>query len=1678
MRDNQKNTLLIDPSLNEMRESIDFRPVHLLFEQQVVRTPAGIAVVCEETKLTYRELNGYADQLSSQLSSMGVASGNFVPVVMYKGINMLISMLAILKAGAAYVPVDPDWPVERIKYVLGDVNGPCILVDPATKAAADGLGLLVDYRSMEPGTDEPLPASSSASTADETLLMESAMYAIYTSGSTGKPKGAIVPHRGIVNRLQWMTETLGSEAAHTTLQLSNPTFDSSVWQFFWPLMHGGKTVIPSPTMEKTADNILRLVYDHRLLIIHFVPSLLDYITEQMHLDRAIQAYLRSVKYVWVGGEKLSPKTVSAFRAMFPNILMSNHYGPTETSIACLYYPIEELPEGDIPIGKPIKNVRVVLLDELGRKVPEGQTGEIHIGGIGVGLGYLHDNEKSAKAFIPNPFPELGCNTLYKTGDLGRVQPDGTIAFLGRLDFQVKIRGFRVELSEIESVLASYPGVRQAVVLAHADEQGDTVLTAFYRAEQRITGNELREYLMRFLPDYMVPHNCCFLESFPLLTNGKINLQALLNMPLETEEEPAAALVTETERALAEIWKSVLGVCAIGRNSHFFDLGGQSLKAARCTMLINKEFGIKLKIAHLFDCPTLEQLARYMDSQSMESGNRYQNIPKTDKRDRYPVTSAQKRLYILNHTQGSQTSYNIPGFFIIEGELDTSRLEIALGELVARHETLRTSYHWNDNEPVQIVHPSIDMKLELLSLEGKSAQEAAASFVRPFDLTNAPLIRAGLASLDTVPTSSHLFLFDVHHIAADAISVSILLQELFMIYHGEKPKSNAVSYTDYAVWQQANESQWLENEPYWLEQYSDMAESAGLPHDFPRPAEQQYGSDRVKHYLSTEQNKRLEQWCSESGTTKYMVLLAVFSILQMQYSKQEDIIVGTPMAGREHPDTESLVGMFVHTLAIRTLPANHLTFRSFLMDVKRKVLGALDRQDYPFERLIEKLQIVREQGRNPLFDTMFVLQNMDLREAMLVSQGMHVTEQRIYDWTLRPFAYEHHAAKFDLMLEAVERNNVIGLKFDYSTSLFRRETIELFAEGFIHLLDQFLSNPDALLGETSCVNDRNRSMLLKEFNDTEAEYPSRQTLDRIFDEQAERYPDRLAVRCGEESLTYVQLHKRTEQIAYLLRSDGIQTGEVVGVMTERSIDMLAGILGILKAGAAYMPIDPAFPESRIDYMLENSGASRILAHRSMKDKLMNRHRDRLKIYAMDELPHSEAVSLPAAVHGPKDLAYVIYTSGTTGQPKGVMIEHHSVLNRIHWLQKEYPIGPEDVVLQKTIFTFDVSVWELFWWMFAGASVSLLAPGGEKDPKQICQTVKEHKVSALHFVPSMISLFLEYVERSDMASYLSTLRYVFVSGEALPRRHVQRFHALPAVTAKLVNVYGPTEATVDVTYYLCERNNDTGPVPIGKPIDNIQIYILDERLTPVPVGVSGNLWISGVGVARGYLNNPSLTAEKFVPCPFDPAQLMYKSGDIARWLPGGYIEYLGRSDHQIKIRGYRIEADEIVHHSLKFPGVQGAIVQARGEQEDKRLCLYLVADNEVSEAAIRDHLTGVLPSYMVPDFVIQLDKIPLSLNGKVDVKQLPEPKASTAASKSEEPAEAQDELEINLHGIWKQLLRNENIGLDDDFFRLGGNSLLAIKLELEVEEMGYPIDNIGVFRYRTIRSYANHIRTQLM
>ncbi|MBD3919135.1 amino acid adenylation domain-containing protein [Paenibacillus sp. PR3] len=1159
-------------------------------------------------------------------------------------------------------------------------------------------------------------------------------------------------------------------------------------------------------------------------------------------------------------------------------------------------------------------------------------------------------------------------------------------------------------------------------------------------------NQQWDWTVSGLEDSSLPHYAYLLPLKHCTANQLLQLSETDEGQIHRGEivEEHASQWSKTERELFAIWIEILRMNLIELDDHFFDIGGNSLQAVSLASRIHQQFNVQLTLRELFTAPTIRQMARTIEPR--EQSVFTDIIPVPDRPD-YPVTSAQKRLLVLQQLDERNNSYNQTCLFEVEGELDKKRLQGVCRELVNRHESLRTSFQWQDGEFVQKVIPSADFPLEEYEAGESGIGEVISQFIRPFDLKVAPLFRAGVIP---VAEHRHLLMFDMHHAVADGVSISILMDEFLTLYQGDTLPKLRVQYRDFAVWQQTQLSRELmhSHERYWLQTFSDDIPVLNLPTDFPRPTVQTFEGGRVAFALDSGLQERVQQLASSTNSTPYMVYLAAYNILLSKYCGQEDIVVGSPSAGRPHADLEGMIGMFVNTLVLRNKPGGAKTFRQFLTEVKNNTLQALEHQDYPFEDLVEKLNVQRDLSRNPLFDTMFSYQNMSW------------SYKRITGLQIKPYAGEDHYSRFDITLELAELEGGLQLRMDYASKLFQHQTMQRFARHYVQILKAVTMSPEMLISQIDMMDKLEKAQLMFGFNETYAAYDSNRTIHQWLEERATGMPDQTAVVLGSEQMTYGELNGKANQLARTLRANGVQPDHPVAIMMERSFEMLIGIFGILKAGGAYVPIDPHFPEERIRYILDDTGTKLLLSQSYLMERLAF---SGLWLDLKDpEVYHHDSSNLKPLA-GPTHLAYVIYTSGSTGKPKGVMLEHTAVVNRIHWMQKQYPLGPQDVILQKTAFTFDVSVWELFWWSYAGSSVCLLQPREEKDPQKIVAAIAEHNVTTMHFVPSMLHLFLDYVERQSesdkaegtsdgrLSDSLKSLRHVFASGEALPARQVERFYQFfyPDLAAKLINLYGPTEAAIDVTCFECQPSEVLETVPIGKPIDNIQLYIVDAFMKLQPVGVPGELCIAGVGLARGYMNRPDLTSEKFVDNPFQPGERMYRTGDLARWLPDGCIEYMGRLDHQVKLRGFRIELGEIETALLSCEDVAEAVVLVKGSAgEDQQLCAYLVTKHEVNVNDIRMHLKKKLPDYMIPSFYIQLDNMPLTSNGKVDRKALMQLKGHLQSSN--DYMAPQNQLEAQLVEIWKRLLSLERVGVQDNFFEIGGHSLKAITLLAKVQQ----------------------------
>ncbi|MBQ4899273.1 amino acid adenylation domain-containing protein [Paenibacillus sp. Marseille-P2973] len=1689
-------------------ETVEYRreaTLHGLFEEQVRKDPDQVAWNLDSSALTYGELNERSNRLARHLRDCGIGPDVIAAVVMERSAEMMVALLAILKAGGAYLPISPDFPAERMSYMLEDSEARVVLTQGKLLSELRGElaawnGVWVDV-SAKIGPEESDSADRQADNDNLEPLgnSQNLAYVIYTSGSTGRPKGVMVEHRSVVNRLNWMQRAYPLCDQDVILQKTPFTFDVSVWELFWWGQVGAKVCFLAPGGEKYPAEIIEAVFRHGVTTMHFVPSMLNAFLDELETRPEGIGKLGSLRYVFASGEALTARQVNRFRALLGGsegeeaggVRLINLYGPTEATVDVSHYDCSGMMEvvDPVPIGKPIDNTRLYIVDSGNRLQPVGVAGELCIAGDGLARGYLNRNDLTVEKFIPCPFEAESGGVMYRTGDLARWLPDGNIEYLGRIDNQVKIRGYRIEPGEIEEAILRFEAVKEAVVTARKDTHGNAYLCAYYVTERDglLEPSELRSELKTHLPGYMVPAFAVRLENLPLTVSGKIDRKALPEPQSQhtAEEGDYTAPTGETEEKLAEIWQEVLGVEKVSVHDHFFDLGGNSLTAAQLTMRIHRSFGRSLPLRDLFRTPTIAGLASQLEL--LESTGDYSEVVPAELRDAYPLTPAQKRLFFLSRMEDQSRAYNLPVVIEITGSVDAGRLEEAFMKLIERHSSLRTAFVLKDGVPVQMIRENVGFELFTADIGNKSLQEWYQRFVTPFDLANPPLLRAALIN---ETDEKRYLLFDMHHIAGDGLSMVVLQNEVIALYEGKPLAEQTVQYKDFALWQlgEANQRMLEKQRLYWLDAMAGERPVLDLPMDYARPSLKSNEGGQHTFIIPERLASKLNALASQAGATPYMVLLSVFHILLARSSGQTEIMIGTPVAGRPQASLESMIGMFVNTLVIRNRMNNGQSFKSFLESVRTTALGAFDNSDYPFEELVDELGIARDLSRNPLFDVMFVMQNMQRAKPQIGEVTFHSLD------------IPTGVSKFDLLLEIMTDEMdayAYKCKFEYSTKLFKAATIARFAERFIQLANEAAEHPERPVGELEMMSSGEKEQLVQCSAGETVEYRREATLHGLFEEQVRKDPDQVAWNMDSSALTYGELNERSNRLARHLRECGLGPDVIAAVVMERSAEMMVALLAVLKAGGAYLPISPDFPAERMSYMLEDSKARFVLT----QEKLLGELRGKLASW------NGEWVDVSAKI-GPEEsgsadrqanndnleplgnsqnLAYVIYTSGSTGRPKGVMVEHRSVVNRLNWMQRAYPLSDRDVILQKTPFTFDVSVWELFWWGQAGAKVCFLTPGGEKDPAEIIEAVSRHGVTTMHFVPSMLNAFLDELEtRPEGIGKLGSLRYVLASGDALTARQVNRFRALlggsegeEAGGARLINLYGPTEATVDVSHYDCSGLMEVvDPVPIGKPIDNTRLYIVDVGNRLQPVGVAGELCIAGDGLARGYLNRNDLTAEKFIPCPFEVESggVMYRTGDLARWLPDGNIEYLGRIDNQVKIRGYRIEPGEIEEAILRHEAVKEAVVTARKDTHGNAyLCAYYVTerDGKLEPSELRSELKAHLPVYMVPAFAVRLEELPLTVSGKIDRKALPEPQLQHTAKEGDYTAPS-GQMEEKLAAIWQEVLGVEKVSVHDNFFDVGGNSLLLLRMQHELDRMAPGAVKItDLFAHPTVTKLAAFI-----
>ena len=1608
------------------------RTIDSLLRETVSACEHRVAVTFEDTCLSYGELWRRGLGLAGYLAGCGVRPGQPVAFIARHSLEAIVAVVGIVAAGGAYMPVNPGYPLERKTFLLKDSAAGIVLTPIDVEETFDCP--VVDLRDAtiyqtpldrDPGHDSRSPA-----------------YCLYTSGSTGNPKGVVVEHRSVV-RLVKNIRYISFQPRDRLLQTAPIEFDPSTFEIWGMLLNGlGLFVVTKET-----------VLDWRSLgraIVRFRASML-WMTAPLfnNMVQTAAEIFKPLRLVMVGGDTLSPYHINLLHQTFPTLDIMNMYGPTENTTYSTTYLVDRRYDGSVPIGTPVDNSSVFVLNTNRRLVPEGVIGELWVGGDGVAGGYLNNPELTAARF--ETIGELDRQPMYWTGDWARWMPDRNLEFFGRKDGQVKIRGNRVEPMEIANHLLDLEAVEEAVVVDRVDESGEKYLAAYVVTREALDVDTMKGHVARRLPAHMMPSYFVTLDRIPLKFSGKVD-KARLPDPRSIE----VALVqprTAMETALRDLWAGVLGIDAdcIGIDADFFDIGGHSLKATILSVNIQKQLGLDLTLEHIFEYPTIREMAQLLDGGDAAGAGQ---LRKEEERDVYPATPAQARLLILERLDGAG-AYNVPMALTLEGDIDPQRFEETLGTLMQRHQLLRASFHTADageGVPMMKIHRRVDPPFRFHTCSEAEARQRIRGFVQPFDTRRAPLFRVEL--LRTGETS-FVLAADFHHLIMDGASQALFVNEFLQLYNGAELPPLEFQYGDYALFQQraAQEGALEEQLSFWRRQLSPPPAAPQLPCDFSRPPVQRYEGDRYSFTFQRPVYDGFKRLATDENSTLFMGLLALFNLFLAKITGHGDLVVGTPVAGRRVAGLDRVLGMFVNTLALRNEVLEGQSFRENLRSVRTNALQAFDHQDIPFEEVVEALQLPRDTSRNPLFDVMFSFHNP------WDAPGHKEQEQRPF--SVQPYPFDYNISKFDLTLVVEEGAGSLRCSFEYSTHLFQQETIRRLAGYFDTLAQSVLAEVDAPVSRLRYLTPSQEEEILFSFNQTTVEPPKEHAIQRLLETQAAASPDAVAVvdAAHNNCLTYRRLTRDARRVAAALLRKGIGSGAIVAVSLDRSLDLMKGILGILTAGAAYLPLEPSLPQRRRQTILTRSGAVDPAVLGGCLETVHQPHEE-------DEPIIEDGDNLADAP------AYVLYTSGSTGEPKGVLVRHRAVLNLLAAMGRRYPCQAGDAYLLKTSCMFDVSVTELFGWM-SGGRVVIAAPSSQRDPRLILGQCLRHRVTHINFVPSMFGPWLDALEgEQDKAP--APVKYTMLAGEAVPPAVVERYRRL-GLTGRLENLYGPTEATVYAAGYSLSDWTPGRPVPIGKPLDNVRLYVLDQQAQPVGIGVKGHLYIAGHGLAAGYADDPQLTDEAFVTAPFAPFEQLYATGDLARWNQQGELEFFGRSDHQVKVRGNRVELGEVEHHLALHPVVAEAAAIA-AEEKDGALCLcaYVIPkhDTAVEADEVKDFLRQRLPSYMVPDYVVKLDRFPRTPSGKIDRAGLPAPFVAGAQTN----APPRNQWEIQLAGLWAEALAlpEESVDIHRGFFDSGGHSLKANRLvHLIHRTFALRLPLIQIFKTPTVAALAQVI-----
>ncbi|NEN94395.1 MAG: amino acid adenylation domain-containing protein [Moorea sp. SIO3I7] len=1755
--------------------------IYQLIDAYAHNIPNKTAVICGGQTLTYRILNQLADQVAEHLQHLEIESGGLIGLYMDRSLAMIVGLLGIWKAGCAYVPLDSQYPKQRLEFMLAETEAAIVLTEPqlcqdlpklstiaqviTLKVETDGrlslasvissklkpsvstaISAPVTAKDLSPSKVEDPPSVDQCSEGRDKLSwdkraksspeinpLDRLAYIIYTSGSTGKPKGVMISHRNLAHYCWSIVQPMALQSTDIYLHLASICFATSARQLLSPLSHGATVVIATSEERQIPLKVLQLAKDQQVTLMDMVPSywrILNSTLQHLPPDTRQKLLTNTLRFVNGHGEPV-PQYIPQIwqeRLQHPAATL-NLYGQAEAtgSVAFCFYQSGE-PGAVMPIGQPLPGMKLYILDDNLTPVAPGTCGEIYVGGPAVSQGYFKRPELNDERFIVNPLinhksgnseQELDQTVpfyLYKTGDLGRCRSDGVFEMLGRVDRQVKINGVRVEIDEIEAILSQHPTVREAAVLDLKTNLNEPYLVAYLTLEPTSLSREdnnweqieialqtvrsgksvkidsltvaesnselihqLKTYLQAQVSRYVVPSKFVILEDLPLTPNGKVDRKVLLaQQEAQFENRELIAPRTETEVKLAKIWCDILNLTQISLDDNFFELGGHSLLATQVISRIRDVFFIELPLAQVFAYPTLMELAQSIDTIQPTDSIKLTTISSVPKDTKVPLSFAQQRLWFLDQLEGPSSTYNISNVWQLEGDLNLSVLTQSLQTIVQRHEGLRTIFPSDNAAPYQKIQLDVTVQVPLIDLQSLPPTELEsqiqilinAEAQTPFVLAQDTLVRCKLLKCST---TVHVLVITIHHIVADDWSLGIFQQELSELYTAfcqSEPLPLAplpIQYADFAYWQH----QWLQGQvletllDYWRNQLADSPPLLDLPTDYPRPAKQVFRGSTIEFDLDAHLTQKLQLLSQQSGTTLFISLLSAFSILLCRYSNSTDIVVGSPIANRNRQEIEPLIGFFVNTLVLRNNLEGNPSFLELLQRTRQVALNAYAHQDLPFEKLVEELNPDRNLSYHPLVQVMFVLQN-SIPSHALSFPGVTVSPRRV----------ERTTAKFDLILSMREASQGLQGVWEYNSDLFTSNTIQRLHHHFQTLLKGIVANPDQLISELPLLTEAEQQQLLAQWSQAHRDYPGDSSIHHLFEQQVERTPDAVALVFGEQQLSYRELDRRANQLATYLQTLGVEREVLVGLCLERSPELIVAMLGTLKAGGAYVPLDSNYPSERLAFILNETQIPVLITQTTLRSRLANY--EQCVLICLDEIDltqsnglqsyevQSDSSSEPQLVTR-ESLAYVIYTSGSTGQPKGVSIPHQAVI-RLAIDPNYVTICSDDTCLQLASIAFDAATFEVWGALLNGAKL-VLAPAARPSLAEIAHLLSHHQITVVWLTSG---LFHQMVEE-HLESFTS-VRQLLAGGDVLSVTHVKKaVRALP--NTLVINGYGPTENTTFTCCYPIRNLEAIGTsVPIGCAISNTQVYLLDDSYHPVPIGVSGELYIGGDGLAREYFNRPNLTAERFICHP--ALGRLYKTGDLCRYRSDGNLEFIGRIDHQVKIRGFRIELGEIETVLGEHPDLQAVVVLAREDNPgDKRLVAYFVveADKQILPNQLQQFLKQRLPDYMIPSAFVQLRTLPLTLNGKVDRRSLPIPDFSQLPHRLEFTA-PQTETEYRIVKIWSEVMKCDRISIHDNFFELGGHSLLATRVISKLRQtlqIELPIQSL--FEYPTVAGWAKHI-----